>query len=308
MNRVLIRTLASILACSVLHFPVQANSYITIGITSRIEVAGAYVYFVQADGSLTILRLQDGKVIERRQTNYSIEPFVKGDEVRLPDPEFVLAPAMVGGDKGTSPSATAWIPFIGSVGSISANDDPLICNLNRSSSIRVYSAESDHHPYLIQVFEYIVSDKIQWRGYFPFIGPERSCKIAAITQTGDRILMGFDNGFVICLDRRSGESQWVYVFPYFFGTRSPKTLDVKTSMGMTLLPVRGDYTPRASADGRDKPALIDDLRASERTQAPPITMDPHPFKQSFIVQWFALLAVLIAVATIVLIRRRHSIG
>jgi len=216
-----------------LHASAEATTWFLGGVSSNLHVDEGRVFFVQFDGSLTVLDLETGNVLARK-------PFVKQhDTGRFYSMEHGIA--WVGRyadlmDRETlefhsDNALTGRMPDIDRSNLIKGlSADELLeleaqaarSRYNRSGLLNFYDGSPGDsieltsgtlHP-IAHANTFILhysSTDTEWFCALPYLRDRE--RIVAVTEHEGKLLLGSSAGHVECVDLTSGRSLWLYVFP-----------------------------------------------------------------------------------------------
>ena len=221
--------------------PAFATSYLPPeGVSTNLLVKDGRVVFGQAFGVITMLDLETGEVVARREGlhAWNLWRVPEGILVRSPvgmrllDPETLAerrqTPDTVGGqpvrewaDRGAQDSGAfgpglitqGWVTSDpvgrwGAFGLRVSGQEPADGHLTIR---RADGPGTDSWSAPVEVRFTRPSEFLAWAGRIDYLKFGR--QIVVVAQAGDRILLGSSGGHLECLDARTGASQWLYIFP-----------------------------------------------------------------------------------------------
>jgi outer membrane protein assembly factor BamB len=121
------------------------------------------------------------------------------------------------------------------------------------------------------------SKKANWRGTLPYL--KRPADVVIVGGTDDYLLLGSNFGHVECIDKKSGKSLWIYVFPTMRLTTSYSSSFLNRS---GLPPYWSDAAAIYKSDNQNREPksgmILDD---SAEPSTPKIIFDPAPIADPY---------------------------
>lgn len=221
------------LSICMLHATTEATTWILGGVSSNLQVDEGRVFFVQFDGSLTVLDLETGEVLARKPfvgqhesgRFYSMEHGIAwvGNYADLLDRE-TLEFRSDNAFSGNTPDfdRSNFVNRLSPEELAQLEAQAAQSRFTRSGLLNFYEeypgdsielTSGTIHP-IAHANTFILhysSTNAEWFCALPYLR-ERE-RIVAVTEHEGKLLLGSDAGHVECVDLASGKSLWLYVFP-----------------------------------------------------------------------------------------------
>lgn len=111
------------------------------------------------------------------------------------------------------------------------------------------------------------SERENWKGFLPYL--ETSGKVVAVELTEKLLLLGTDLGYVEAVDRATGQSKWMYIFPTMRHTTSYSTYAMPPMMASA-----SKTYEKENKHKRPESGLI--LAGRDTPSTPQVSFDPEP--------------------------------
>lgn len=150
----------------------------------------------------------------------------------------------------------------------------------------------------------LTSEKENWKGYLPYLKyPE---KVVEVLLTENILLIGTDFGHVEAIDRTTGQSKWMYIFPTFRRTMS------YSSYGMPPMMATAAKTYEEE-NKHKKPESGFVLVGAKNPSIPNVIFDPNPAPNPYkdltaylVIAWICVLIPIFATGCIIWLAKKNS--
>ena len=180
-----------------------SHTYLQVGVNSNFLVDEGKVYFAQSDRTMAVLDLETGAVIARkRNIDYSGTLYRASDMRNSIDD---VSPFREGRGRVVSSGISEDYMNIVEVTKYDGDNATVVVTFTAD-----YNYRSD--PNLKHKVEVAYrSEKNHWSGHLPYLMSPG--KVVAVEHTENLILLGTNLGHVEAVDRATGQSLWMYIFP-----------------------------------------------------------------------------------------------